>query len=153
MSAARSVARTLRDGYQHARFRAWAAHLDLELRRRGARLVLDAPHGLLFSSPPRLRVINRGDGDGTFTLRIGRNVTFGYGVILEIWAGGTNVLDFGDDAYVLNNVLLQMRSGRFILGPRSNVRDFVICKTQGDLLLGDEVTVSPMSALHCTQRL
>jgi acetyltransferase-like isoleucine patch superfamily enzyme len=74
-------------------------------------------------------------------------------MVIEVWAKGTNVLDFGDDSYALNGVILQMRGGTLRLGPRSNVRDYTILKTQGELILGDEVTISPMSALHCTQRL
>jgi acetyltransferase-like isoleucine patch superfamily enzyme len=153
MSIVRSSLRTLRDGAHAARFRAWTARLDLELRRNGGRLVLDAPHGLRFDSPPKLKVRMRGEGDGTFTLRVGRGVTVGRNMVIEVWAQGTNVLDLGDDSYALNGVILQMRGGTLRLGPRSNLRDYAILKTEGDLILGDEVTISPMSALHCTRRL
>jgi acetyltransferase-like isoleucine patch superfamily enzyme len=153
MSMARSAARTVRETARMARFRAWAAHLDLELRRRGARLVLDAPHGLVFDSPPRLKVLMRGGGDATFTLRVGRGVTIGRDLILEVWAGGTNVLELGDDSYAMNGVVLHMRCGRLTVGPRSNLRDYAMLKTKGDLVLADEVSIGAMSVLHCTERL
>jgi acetyltransferase-like isoleucine patch superfamily enzyme len=153
MPMLRSAARTVRDAARTARFRAWAAHLDLELRRRGARLVLDAPHGLAFDSPPRLKVFMRGEGDATFTLRVGRGVTIGRDMTIELWAGGTNVLELGDDSYAMNGVILHMRCGRIEVGPRSNLRDYSMLKTKGDLILGDEVSVGAMSVLHCTERL
>ena len=69
------------------------------MRRNGGRLVVDAPHGALLEDPPRIRARMTGDGDGTFTLRIGSNVTLGSGVRIVIWALGTNVLEIGDDTY------------------------------------------------------
>ena len=153
MSTARTAARVLRDGFRRARFRSWTTHLDLELRRRGGRLVLDAPHGLFFESAPHLRVVMCGEGDGTLTLRIGRNVFIGRNVLLEVWAQGTNELVLGDDSYILDGVRVMLRSGRVVLGPRSNLRDFVQVKSQGDLVLGEEVSVCYGSALHCTERI
>jgi acetyltransferase-like isoleucine patch superfamily enzyme len=137
---------------QRARFLAWAAHLDIELRRRGGRLVLDAPHGLTFDAPPSIKALKRGEGDGTLTLRAGRNVALGRNVQLEVWAEGTNVLDFGDDSYVLDGVRLSLRSGTIRLGPAANVRDYSMLKSQGQLLLGREVTVQYASYIHCTER-
>src|SRR3954454_10334486 len=153
MSIARTAARITRDGLRRARFRAWAAHLELELRRRGARLVLDAPHGLLFESAPQLRVVMAGRGDATLPLRIGRNVFIGRNVLLEVWAQGTNELVLGDDSYMLDGVRVILRDGRVVLGPRSNLRDYVQVKSQGDLILGDEVSVCYGSVLHCTERI
>src|SRR5690242_5014254 len=134
MGLLRSVAASTRDAARRARFRAWATHLDLELRRRGGRLILDAPHGLVFDEPPALRILMRGEGDGTLTLRIGRNVTFGNNLRLEVYAQGTNVLEFGDDSYVLDGVRILLRSGSIVLGPRTNLRDYVQVKSEGELI-------------------
>jgi acetyltransferase-like isoleucine patch superfamily enzyme len=142
----------VRAGWQNLRFRAWAARLDVELRRRGGRLVLDAPHGLGFVSPPRLRVLLAGAGDGTFTLRIGRGVTLGRDVQLEVWAGGTNELSLGDDSYLLDGVRVLLRSGSVSLGARTNVRDFAILKSQGRLEVGADSQVSYHSVIHCRER-
>src|SRR5436190_1871820 len=57
MSRLRTFAASARDAALQARFRLWAAHLDVELRRRGGRLVLDAPHGLRFDAPPHLKAV------------------------------------------------------------------------------------------------
>ena len=153
MSALRSAAASVRDAAHYARFRLWAAHLDVELRRRGGRLVLDAPHGLRFDAPPHLKVVMEGEGDGTLTLRIGRNVTIGRNVLLEVWAAGTNALELDDDSYILDGVRVMLRSGRIVLGPRSNLRDYVQVKSQGDLVLGNEVSVCYGSVIHCTERI
>src|SRR3954464_636442 len=153
MSIARVAARNVRDSYRRARFRAWAAHLDLELRRRGARLVLEAPHGLLFEGPPLLRVVMRGEGDATLTVRIGRDVMIGRNVLLEVWAQGTNELVLGDDSYILDGVRVMLRGGRVVLGPRSNLRDYVQVKSEGDVILGEEVSICYGSVLHCSERI
>jgi acetyltransferase-like isoleucine patch superfamily enzyme len=125
----------------------------MELRRRGGRLELDAPHGIAFDAPPELKIVMRGEGDGTFTLRAGRNVSIGRHVLLEVYATGTNVLDLGDDSYILDGVRVMLRSGRIVLGARSNLRDYVQVKSEGDLILGEEVSVCYGSVLHCTQRI
>jgi acetyltransferase-like isoleucine patch superfamily enzyme len=95
----------------------------------------------------------KGDGDGTLTLRIGRNVTLGRNVLLEVYAPGTNVLELHDDSYVLDGVRLMLRSGSIVLGPRSNLRDYVQVKSEGQMILGEEVSVCYGSVLHCTDRI
>jgi acetyltransferase-like isoleucine patch superfamily enzyme len=95
----------------------------------------------------------QGEGVGTLTLRVGRNVTIGRNVLLEVWAPGTNVLELQDDSYILDGVRVMLRSGRIVLGPRSNLRDYVQVKSEGDLILGDEVSVCYGSLLHCTERI
>lgn len=152
MPPLRSAAASARDAAHAARFRLWTTRLDLELRRRGGRLVLDAPHGLRFDAPPHLKIAMSGEGDGTLTLRIGRNVTIGRGVLLEVWAPGTNVLELHDDSYILDGARVLLRSGSIVLGPRSNLRDYVQVKSQGDLVLGEEVSVCYGSVIHCTER-
>jgi acetyltransferase-like isoleucine patch superfamily enzyme len=153
MGRARDIAATARDALRRARFLAWAAHLELELRRRGGRLVLDAPHGIAFDAPPQLKVVMSGDGDGTFVLRAGRNVSIGRNVLLEVYATGTNRLELGDDSYILDGVRVMLRSGDIVLGPRSNLRDYVQVKSEGALMLGEEVSVCYGSVLHCTERI
>jgi acetyltransferase-like isoleucine patch superfamily enzyme len=153
MPRLRAAAASARDAAHAARFRLWTARLDAELRRRGGRLVLDAPHGLHFDAPPSLKVVMAGEGDGTLTLRIGRGVSLGRNVQLEVWAGGTNVLEMHDRSYTLDGVRLSLRSGTISLGRATNIRDYAVLKSQGELLLGEEVSVSIGSVLHCTERI
>lgn len=148
----RRIAQHARAIWQVARFRAWAMRLDLALRRRGGRLVLDAPHGLVFESAPRLRAIMKGDGDGTFTLRIGRGVSVGRDLHLELWATGTNSLELGDGSYLLDGVRLLLRSGSIAIGARTNVRDCSVLKSEGRLEIGADSQVSYHSVLHCRER-
>jgi acetyltransferase-like isoleucine patch superfamily enzyme len=152
MGIVRAIAAATRDAAVRARFLAWAVHLDVELRRRGGRLKLDAPNGLRFEAPPNLKVAMRGEGDGTLTLVIGRNVTIGRNVLLEVWAQGTNELVLDDDSYILDGARVLLRSGRIVLGARSNLRDYVQVKSQGDLILGEDVSIGYGSVLHCTAR-
>jgi acetyltransferase-like isoleucine patch superfamily enzyme len=136
-----------------ARFRAWAARLDLELRRRGGRLELDAPHGLAFEEPPLIRARAMGEGGGVFTLRLGRGVTVGRRCAIEIWAGADNLLDLGDDTLIEDDVKLHLFGGRIRVGPESQLRDFVRFKTQGDLTLGRKVVLGYLTMLHCSERI
>lgn len=153
MTRLRSAAASARDAAQIARFRLWTTRLDLELRRRGGRLLLDAPYGVRFDAPPHLKIAMTGEGAGTLRLRIGRNVSIGRNVLLEVWAPGTNVLELHDDSYILDGARVMLRSGSIVLGPRSNLRDYVQVKSQGQLVLGEEVSVCYGSVIHCTERI
>jgi acetyltransferase-like isoleucine patch superfamily enzyme len=147
----RAAGRQARSGWRRARFRVWAARLDLELRRRGGRLVLDAPHGLEFDSPPRIRALMTGEGDGTLVLRVGKGVRLGRDVQIEVWAQGTNTLELGDDSYMLDGVRLLLRSGSIVVGARTNIRDYAVLKSEGRLEIGADSQVSYHSVLHCRE--
>ena len=110
------------------------------------------PHGLRFDGPPELKISSEGDGDGTFTLRIGRRVRLGRHVQLELQARGTNVLELGDDAYALDGVRLILRDGAIRCGPKTNLRDFSILKSSGELILGEHVGVSYFVSLQAAVR-
>jgi acetyltransferase-like isoleucine patch superfamily enzyme len=153
LGAARSGARTARALWQAARFWAWAKRLDIELRRRGGRLALDAPHGLVFDRAPRIRAVMMGTGDGTLTLRVGPRVQIGSDVQLEVWAEGTNVLELGEDAAVLDGVRILLRSGRVSIGARTQIRDYSVLKSEGALEIGADSQVSYHSVLHCRERI
>jgi acetyltransferase-like isoleucine patch superfamily enzyme len=122
--------------------------LDLELRRKGGRLVLEADSTPEMEALPVIRAVRKGAGNGTFTLRIGDAVRFGRGVNLEIWASGSNRLEIGDHS-VLDGCILQLRSGSIRMRDHVQVRGFAILKSYGDLRLGSGVIVNYSNALHC----
>ena len=153
MPSARDVARQVRDGMGQARFRAWAARLDMELRRRGGRLVLDAPHGLQMDAPPDIVAYPWGDGDGTFTLKIDKGARLGRGVLLEVYAKGTNVLELGERCWVQDGVRLLMRNGTIAIGEEGNIRDFSVLKTEGEMRFGFHSGMSYYCTVHCTERI
>jgi carbonic anhydrase/acetyltransferase-like protein (isoleucine patch superfamily) len=148
----RASARAARAVWQRLRFRLWVARLDIHVRRRGGRVILDAPYGIWFDSPPRIRAVMAGEGDGTLTMRIGRGVRVGRDLQIEVWALGTNVLELGDDAYVLDGVRVLLRSGTVAIGARTNVRDYAVLKSQGRLEIGADSQVSYHSVIHCHNR-
>lgn len=135
------------------RFALWAAFVALQLRRRGARLVLDAPFGARLDSLPHVDIDPGGDGGRTFTLRIGRGVSLGRATHLDVSAGGTNTLELGDGAYLMHGVRLQLRDGAIRLGAHVNVRDGAVLKSEGELLVGYEVPISYGCAIHCVRRI
>lgn len=147
------IIRPLRELRRGLRFRLWVAGVRLDLRRRGGRLILDAPHGARFDSPPHFEAIPVGEGDGTFTLRIGRGVTLGRSMILQVHARGTNVLDIGDEVYFQHGPRIELRGGTIRLGARSNVRDWTQLRCSGQLLAGVEVAISNGAMIHCSERI
>src|ERR1700754_2786686 len=142
----------LRAALQRARFRAWALRTDRLLRRRGGRLVLDAPWGARLDGLPVVRVLPDGAGDGTFTLRIGRDVRFGRGIALEVWAAGTNVLELGDFTQVRDSAHFELHSGRMRLADHVQIREWTLLKSSGELTIGSRGVVSYGAAVHCADR-
>jgi len=135
------------------RFRIWTTRLSRALRRNGARLILDVAYPPQFEGLPVLRIVGVGEGDATLTLRIGHGVVLGRLVELEVWAGGTNVLELEDDVHVLSFTRLKLRSGRIRLGSGSHIREFCMLKSGGDLDIGRDVEVSYGTTMHCHERI
>jgi acetyltransferase-like isoleucine patch superfamily enzyme len=144
---------TLNSVLHRARFAAWTAYLRAQLRRRGARLVVEAPHGARLDGFPHVRVEALGEGDATFVLRLGRGVSLGRATHLDVWAGGTNELALADGAYLMHGVRLQLRGGTIALGEHTHVRDGAVLKSAGELRVGREVTISWGDVLACTERI
>jgi acetyltransferase-like isoleucine patch superfamily enzyme len=144
---------------REARFRAWSARLDFELRRRGARLVLDADEAPAFETAPSITWIAhalsapRRGGPPVLTLRLGRNVDLGRGLTLELRPDGTNLLELGDDVHLQDSVRLVLADGRISVGDRGRLRAGVILKSSGDLLLGEQVLLSYRDVVHCVERI
>ncbi len=131
------------------RFRLWTALLAFQLRRRGARLTVEAPHGARMDTYPHVDIR---DGVESFTLRVGRGVKLGRATHLDLQAGH-NVLEIGEGAYLLHGVRIQLRGGTLRLGPFVNLRDGVVVKSEGELDIGYEVPVSYGSMIHCVERI
>lgn len=134
-----------------ARFAIWAALLRLQLRRRGATLEIEGR--ARFGRAPRITVLDLGEGAGRTTLRFAEGVSLGREMELVVWARGTNRLEVGAGAYFQNGVRVELRGGRIALGAHSHVRDGAVLKSQGELVVGGEVTVSFGDVLACTERI
>lgn len=145
--------RALMWAWRRLRFRIWTLRLALELRSHGGRLVLDAPHRAHFGSAPRISTHPRGDGDGTFTLRLGRGVDLGHDLYLEIWAQGTNRLELGDETYCRSNVQMLFGSGAIVVASDSRIRDFSVLRSYGELSAGSKSSIGYGATLHCTKRI
>jgi acetyltransferase-like isoleucine patch superfamily enzyme len=145
------VISTLTELVARARFAAWAALLRLQLRRRGATLEIEGR--ARFRGAPSVTVLDRGDGAARTTLRFAEGAVLGRGMELVLWACGTNRLEMGEGAYFQNGARVELRGGRIALGPHAHVRDGAVLKSQGELLIGREVTVSFGDVLACTERI
>jgi acetyltransferase-like isoleucine patch superfamily enzyme len=153
--AARTLApivRPLRAWLGNVRFQLWTKKLDLELRRKGGRLILDAPHGARLADFPRIRALHDGSGDATFTLRLGKDVSFGKDMTFEVWAGGTSVLEIGDHGMFNGSSLLQLHAGKILMADHAQIREWVILKSSGELVLESRALISYWTSVHCAER-
>ena len=154
MSGAASALRAARQSRDRAVFAAWTTALAARLRRHGARLAVEAPHGARLDRPPRIELEPWGRaGDATLALRIGRDVRFGRDVVLEIHAPGTNVVELGDGSVVGDGVRLQVRGGAVRIGPGTRLRSGVVLKADGEIVLRGRNEVSYGTVLHCAERI
>lgn len=128
----------------------WVALLRARLRRRGTRLVVEG--AVRFDGPPRVRVLDRGEGPGRTTLRLARGSSLGRDLELVLWSGGDNVLELREGAYLQRGVRIELRGGTVSLGPHAHVRDSAVLKSQGELTVGREVTISFGDVIACTER-
>jgi acetyltransferase-like isoleucine patch superfamily enzyme len=147
----RAGARAARERARRGRFAAWAARLRVELARNGGRLRLEAPHGAVFDDPPLIKATHHGGGGGTFTLRLGEGVDLGRHTVLQLWAGADSVLDLGDETVLGQGARLQLRGGTIRLGPRVQVRDVVVLKSDGELRAGEWVVFGHAAVVSATQ--
>jgi acetyltransferase-like isoleucine patch superfamily enzyme len=125
----------------------------MRLRAAGGSLVLDAPHGAVLESRPDVKAYPWGEGSGVLTLRFGRDVRIGRGVVIDVDARGDNEIAIGDSSTIMNNVRMILRSGRISIGSDCDIRDGVWLKSDGELLLGDHIPIAQYSAIHCTERI
>lgn len=102
---------------------------------------------------PRIRTLPLGKGSGTTTLSLAPGTMIGYGVIFEIWAGGDNALQLGSDSRIYEGTRLELRGGSIAIGTRCLIHDNAVLKSGGQLSLGDDISVSFGSCLHCSERI
>lgn len=143
---------------RRARFRAWTAQLDTSLRRLGSRLILDAPHGASFETPPSFHpmshgLLEAGSGSPSLTLRLGRDVHLGRGLTIEFRRDGDNVLELGDECYLQDSNRFVLAGGRIAMGARGRMRSFAVMKSSGELVMGDDVTFTYSTIVHCAERI
>lgn len=143
---------TLTGLFMRARFALWVALLRARLRRHGAALHVEGTPAR-FGGAPRLTVLDLGEGASTTTLRFAEGVSLGREMAFVLWAKGTNRLELDAGAYFQHGVRVELRGGRIRLGAHTHVRDGAVLKSQGELLVGDEVTVSFGDVLACTERI
>lgn len=148
-----ATVRAIRWVWYRIRFLAWVTRLRFELARQGGRLIVEARHGAVLERSPSIKAYPLGEGSGTTTLRFGKGVRFGRHTTIELWARGDNLLEVGDGSLIMDSVRLILRSGRISLGRRCDLRDGVWLKSDGDLVIADEVMIAQNSAVHCTQRI
>lgn len=134
-----------------ARFSLWVGLVRLQLRRRGARLVVEGRPRFL--GMPHVTVQELGAGGGVTRLRFAEGVSLGRDLELVLWAGGDNRLTLEAGAYLQRGVRVELRGGAISLGPHTHVRDGAVLKSEGELVIGEEVTVSFGDVLACSERI
>lgn len=149
----KQLALRARDALHRVRFVLFTAKLRVVLRAHGAKLVVDAPHGVKLAGAPTVEIDRWGaKGDARTTLRIGRGVTIGHDVAFELFPGGTNVLELGDRCVIQDTVRLQLRNGAIRLGPGTRVRSFAIIKSDGEIITAGDNEISYGTVIHSAAR-
>ncbi len=149
----RPILRTLRNAWLDLRTLRWLLRLRLELRRNGGRLRVEAWRGVRMAQRPRIRATPQGNGGGVTTIRLAPGVLIGYGVIVEVFARGNNLLRLDDEARIYEGVRLELRGGAIHLGENAWIHDHGVLKSDGDLVLRHHVRMSYGSCLHCSERI
>jgi acetyltransferase-like isoleucine patch superfamily enzyme len=149
----RPAIRAVRNLWLDLRTLRWLMRLRLELRRNGGRLKVEGWRRVQMAERPRIRTAPLGDGAGVTTIRFSPEVLIGYGVIIEIFAQGENLLELGRGARIYEGTRLELRGGTIRVGERSMIHDNAVLKSDGDLRLGDDVRISYGSCLHCSERI
>lgn len=128
------------------RFRLWALSVQLRLRRLGGRLVLEVAEVPRCLGLPQLEI----DGyPGTLTLRIGRDVKLGRGLVLDVRAGLDGTVELGDRVTFQNGVRLQPWGGAIRLADGVQVRDRCELKSAGELWIGARTILGRTTTVHC----
>jgi acetyltransferase-like isoleucine patch superfamily enzyme len=128
------------------RFRAWALVLGLRLRRLGGRLVLEAAATPRFLALPQVEI----DGHpGTLTLRMGRDVKLGRGLVIDLASGLDATVELGDRVSFQNGVRLQPWGGAIRLADDVQVRDRCELKSAGELRVGRRAVLGRTATVHC----
>lgn len=122
------------------------------------RLILDAPSGARFDSPPVVMMTPQTlfgprSARPTLTLRIGTGVHLGRRMILELWPHGDGMLELGDLTYFLADVRVVIFDGSVRIGTSSRVRDNALVKSSGRLEIGDKVSVGYNAMVHCSKEI
>ncbi len=133
-----------------ARFRLWTVTTGVRLRRLGGRLVVDVPVVPRYLGLPTVEVDG---GAGTLTLRIGKDVRLGSGLVIDLADGEDGVIELGDGVLFQNGVRLQPWGGSIRIAGGAQIRDRCELKSSGDLRIGDWTICGRGLTMHCAQEL
>jgi acetyltransferase-like isoleucine patch superfamily enzyme len=156
----RPLLRRLRILARRARLQRWALRGRIAMRRHGARLVVDAPYGASFTTPPRLQItpqhlsapVRPGHRPVT-TIVLGAWVDLGDRTTIEVRPDGENRLEVGAHTYLMTGVRIELFDGSVSIGRGSRIRDHAVLKSSGELILGAQAAIGQQSILHCAERI
>ena len=123
------------------------------MARHGMKLQLVAPHGVVLAGFPTLEIESYEARGGSFRLVLGPRVWIGHGVDIQLRAGTDNVLMIGEGSRVSGGARFKLAGGLIEVGPSCRVRDFVILKSSGALVVGARATISYGAIIHCEKRI
>jgi acetyltransferase-like isoleucine patch superfamily enzyme/NADP-dependent 3-hydroxy acid dehydrogenase YdfG len=135
------------------RFRAWVALARLRLARLGCRLVIEADGTPRFDALPHIAVDSIGPGQGSLTLRIGRDCRFGRDLTFDLQTHTHGLIEIAAGGHFQSRIRLQAWGGAIRLGPSVQVRDGSELKSKGELTAGAEVGIGRNVTIHCHERI
>jgi acetyltransferase-like isoleucine patch superfamily enzyme len=131
----------------------WAARARTRMKWVGIRLETELGEGVVFARSPFLLAGIAPPGvPGSLRIRIGDRVRFAPGVIIEADPGKDSVLEIGAGTRVGANVHFHLRGGAVRIGPRSEIRDHCVLKTNdGQIKTGELCFMSYGCMVHATE--
>lgn len=147
----------MRELVRRLRFEVWRRLATAGLRLRGVDCRIDAGTPPLIDGWPRVRSLGRG---GRLRIRLGSEVSLGREVVFE-HVRGSGEIEIGDRTKIDSGVLFRVMdgthdpwedsldTGSIRIGARSHIRAGAVMRSHHRLRIGDDVTVSYYSVLHC----
>lgn len=135
--------------YRTVRFRIWAETTRFRLKRHGGDFVLELAGTPRCQTMPRLE---SNDVGASLTLKLGKDVRIGRDMVIELRAGKSGTIEFGDRVTVQNNVRLQPWGGAIRLADDCQLRDGGEFQSLGELTMGWKVLIGRHVHVHCDER-
>ncbi len=133
-----------------ARFAVWQRYVGARLGRLGVTVRWEVAATPRCWTLPHLEPVLGGNGPGTLTVRLGRDVKLGRELVLEVWTGHENRLEVGDRSTFEAFCRVQLQGGTIVLGDEVHVRDLVLLKTKSVLTVGEGTVLSRGVHVHAT---
>lgn len=139
---------------RRVRFLRWRLEARARLARHGISLEIVADGLPSFDDRPLVHVTRQelhepSTGPGRVRIVIGPHVHLGRGLAIEVLPGAESELVLGEAVMVGSGVRIVLFGGSIELGARTRIRDWVMLKSSGRMVVGRQGILQNGSMVHC----